>query len=278
MIRALHRRDFCYNGGRVTANANNAKRMELGMINRIKEQASGNKAIFFDVDDTLYDHLLPFRTAVESVVGEQLDSDFPFEAAYRRMRHYSDELSLELGGAGAMETGSATELMRRRRFQLSLAEFGIELTEERAKRMQAAYIGCQYEITMFEGARELIDQLIMNGWTVGLITNGAGEHQMTKIRAMQLDKLLPPEHIFVSGLAGWDKPDHRLFAHVNEKTGTSPANTVYIGDSWRNDVIGALGAGWTAIWFNHRRANPESEHEPQYIAASYKELEQLLTR
>lgn len=233
------------------------------------------KGVFFDVDDTLYDHLSPFRQAVTAIVGER--EGFPYEEAYHRMRYYSDMLSLEMGGAGVMESGASTELMRRRRFELSLAEFGITLSQEQASAMQAAYIGCQFNITMFEGAKELIERLVKAGYVVGLLTNGAENHQLKKIRAMELDHLIPPERQFISGKVGWDKPDTRVFAHVNEMTGTKPENSIYIGDSWRNDVIGALEAGWSVIWFNHRGANPESmEHVPNHTAVSYEELAQLL--
>ncbi|QHT58991.1 HAD family hydrolase [Paenibacillus lycopersici] len=235
------------------------------------------RAVFFDVDDTLYDHLIPFRKAVERTAGPLAAlGGFPFEAAYHRLRYHSDMLSLELGGAGAMESGAATGYMRMRRFQLTLAEFGIPLTEAQAEAMQAAYIGCQYEITMFEGARELLAKLAGEGWIVGLITNGAPNHQQCKIDAMRLDELVPPERRFISGALGWDKPDPRLFRHVNEATGTTPADSVYVGDSWRNDVIGALEAGWRVIWFNHRRAARESGHEPTHEAGNYAELARLL--
>ena len=69
------------------------------------------KAVFFDVDDTMYDHLLPFRKAVRRQVAEK--PEFPFEEAYHRLRYYSDILSLELGGAAAMGSGEAVELMRK---------------------------------------------------------------------------------------------------------------------------------------------------------------------
>ncbi|MFF2482293.1 HAD family hydrolase [Paenibacillus sp. NPDC058071] len=234
------------------------------------------KGIFFDVDDTLYDHLAPFRTAVDAEAS--VPRGFPYEEAYHRMRYYSDMLSLEMGGAGAMEEGQATERMRTERFRLSLAEFGVKLTNEEAARMQAAYIGCQYQITMFEGARELIGELAARGFTIGLITNGAPGHQMMKIKAMQLDDLIPPERQFVSGATGWDKPDQRLFHYVNERTGTLPSNSIYIGDSWRNDVTGALSAGWSVIWFNHRGVKPESDQVPDsYLTAdNYTQLRELL--
>ncbi|QHW31820.1 HAD family hydrolase [Paenibacillus rhizovicinus] len=241
------------------------------------EQADTPKAIFFDVDDTLYDHLIPFRKAVEQVAGPLHSlEDFPFAAAYHRLRYHSDMLSLELGGAGAMEAGAATENMRLRRFRLTLAEFGIALTEAQAEAMQAAYIGCQYDITMFEGARELIAKLASEGWIVGLITNGAPAHQQRKIEAMRLDDLIPRERQLISGALGWDKPDPRVFRHANELTGTTPANSVYVGDSWRNDVVGAAEAGWRVIWFNHRGAERETGHEPAHEVSSYAELAKLL--
>ncbi|GLX67287.1 HAD family hydrolase [Paenibacillus glycanilyticus] len=238
-------------------------------------QIMERKGVFFDVDDTLYDHLSPFRQAVAAVIGER--EGFPYDEAYHRMRYYSDKLSLEMGGAGVMENDSSTELMRRKRFELALAEFGVKLTEKQAADMQAAYIGCQFNITMFDGAKELIKRLVKAGIVVGLLTNGAENHQLRKIRAMELDHLIPPERQFISGKVGWDKPDTRVFRHVNEATGTRPENCVYIGDSWRNDVIGALDAGWSVIWFNHRSANPETDtHTPTHTAASYEELAGLL--
>ncbi|OUS78657.1 HAD family hydrolase [Paenibacillus sp. MY03] len=238
--------------------------------------ATMHTTVFFDVDDTLYDHLLPFRKAIQGLTSDR--PDFPFEEAYHRLRYYSDKLSLELGGAGAMEAGAATEGMRRRRFQLTLAEFGIQLSDEEAAEVQAAYIGCQYDIEMFPGSRELLAKLAASGIAVGLITNGAGNHQRRKIEAMRLEEFVSPERIFISGETGWDKPDIRLFRHINAATGTTPEQCVYVGDSWRNDVVGALGAGWTVVWFNYRGAQPESDDQPHHIVADYKELADLLMK
>lgn len=232
------------------------------------------KAVFFDVDDTLYDHLTPFRRAVDEIARPA--GDFPYEVAYHRLRYYSDILSLELGGAGSAAYDLAVEEMRRRRFQLALEEFDIDLSPDQANQMQAAYIGCQYDIKMFDGARELLQQLAEDGHIIGLITNGPLQHQMNKIAAMNLGDIIPDDRLFISGAVGWDKPDKRIFAHVNEITGTSPEHSFYIGDSWRNDVIGALEAGWSMIWFNHRGIEPETEHRPHYTVASYAELGEIL--
>jgi len=228
------------------------------------------KAIFFDVDDTLYDHLIPFRKAIQPYVG-QLES-FPYEEAYHRMRYYSDKISVELGGAGKMEQSSATDAMKRDRFQFALHEFGIEVDAIQAESIQQAYFDCQFEIELFPDARELIIELQQRGYIVGVLTNGAEAHQWRKIKALDLHKIIALERIFVSGSYGWDKPDIKIFQLINERTETLPEQCTYVGDSWRNDVIGATRAGWNMIWFNHRNLARESNITLQGEVESYEAL------
>lgn len=54
-----------------------------------------------------------------------------------------------------------------------------------------------------------------------------------------------------SGRIGIEKPDRRIFDHALEVLGAS-APGIHIGDSWPADIVGALGAGWRAIWFGRR--------------------------
>ncbi|HIW32042.1 MAG TPA: HAD family hydrolase [Candidatus Paenibacillus intestinavium] len=232
------------------------------------------KAIFFDVDDTLYDHLIPFQKAVQPYV-DHIDS-FPYEEAYHRMRYYSDKISIELGGAGKMEEGSATEAMKRDRFQFALNDFGVEINTILADRIQQTYFECQFEIELFPNARELIIELQQRGFIVGVLTNGAEAHQWRKIKALKIDQLIPVERIFVSGSHGWDKPDIRIFQYINEQTATLPDQCTYVGDSWRNDVIGATSAGWSMIWFNHRNLERESDLTLQGEVTNFNDLKYLV--
>lgn len=238
------------------------------------EIGKDTKGIFFDVDDTLYDHLQPLSQALKKVLGA--DEDFPYEAVYHRFRYYSDLLSARHGGVNAGGAEQDLQDMRVKRAMLALADFGIEVTKSEAERIQGEYLQGQFQITPFPEAVRLIREIQAAGHVAGLITNGPAEHQWAKIRALGMDQVIPPSHIFVSGAVGYDKPDPRLFAHVNERTKTEPSSSFYIGDSWRNDVVGALAAGWTSIWFNHRQVEPETDHRPHYFAASYRELASIL--
>ncbi|MNJ41585.1 HAD family hydrolase [Paenibacillus bouchesdurhonensis] len=234
--------------------------------------SSQQRAVFFDLDDTLYDHLVPFRTALTNIMATE--EDFPYEQAYHRMRYYSDALSAELGGTPTH--GEELHHMRRSRFQLALAEFDLQLAPEQAQALQDEYLSLQYSIRLFDGVAELITELKSRNFLVGVITNGPPDHQMNKVRALALTKLIPEDHIFISGAVGFTKPDERLFRHVTDKLGLAPENCSYIGDSWRNDVVGALDAGWKVLWFNHRNVEPESDHQPHHLVTAYPDIAKLL--
>lgn len=55
--------------------------------------------------------------------------------------------------------------------------------------------------------------------------------------------------IIDSGRIGIEKPDRRIFDHTLAAIGATGAQPIHIGDSWAADVVGALDAGWRAIWY-----------------------------
>ncbi|MNZ69644.1 Pyrimidine 5'-nucleotidase YjjG [compost metagenome] len=230
------------------------------------------QAVFFDVDDTLYDHLIPFREALQNIL--HTDTDFPYEQAYHRMRYFSDTLSAQAGGTPTH--GKVLDDMRQNRFILALAEFGLSLTPDQAQKVQDEYLSNQFAIELFEGAEQLIHELMSRGTVVGLITNGPPAHQLQKIQALGIDRILSSDRIFISGAVGITKPDRGLFDHVTESLGLTSSSCYYIGDSWRNDVVGAVSAGWNVVWFNHRGVQPESEHQPHHVVDSYNDIAKVL--
>ncbi|WP_229521419.1 HAD family hydrolase [Paenibacillus monticola] len=230
---------------------------------------SNKQAIFFDLDDTLYDHLVPFREAVREVLTPD-ESSLDYAELFYIVRHHSDLLWPKyLSGELPLEE---TRVLR---LELAFAEFGLPLNREQASRLQASYIGRQYQIEMIEGVREQLERFIADGHIVGIITNGPAEHQMKKIIGLGVDQLIPPDRIFISDAVGIAKPNPELFAHVNRMTGTAAENSIYIGDTWANDVVGALAAGWKVCWYNPRGRQPATEQEASYIFTDYEEFSKL---
>lgn len=230
---------------------------------------SNKQAIFFDLDDTLYDHLVPFREAVREVLTPD-ESSLDYAELFYIVRHHSDLLWPKyLSGELPLEE---TRVLR---LELAFAEFGLPLNREQASRVQASYIGRQYQIEMIEGVREQLERFIADGHIVGIITNGPAEHQMKKIIGLGVDQLIPLDRIFISDAVGIAKPNPELFAHVNRMTGTLAENSIYIGDTWANDVVGALAAGWKVCWYNPRGRQPATDQEASYIFTDYEEFSKL---
>lgn len=232
-------------------------------------ETSHKLAIFFDLDDTLYDHLVPFREAVREVLAPD-ELTLNYADLFYTVRHHSDALWPKyLSGELELEETRVLRLER------AFAEYGIELSREQAVKVQASYIGRQYSIELIDGVAEQLERFIALGHKVGIITNGPKEHQMNKLRGLGIDRIIPEEMIFISDAVGLAKPDPQLFAHVNRVTGTSAENSLYIGDTWDNDVVGALSAGWKVCWYNPRGRQPGADLVPSYTFTNYQEFSEL---
>lgn len=79
-----------------------------------------------------------------------------------------------------------------------------------------------------------------------------------------LDSLGLSAHFRVKGISaelGFLKPELGAFEAVQKKLGLFPGELAMVGDSWSDDVEGALNAGWTALWVN-RKGKPRPDHAP----------------
>ncbi|MBS1767751.1 MAG: HAD family hydrolase [Acidobacteria bacterium] len=92
-----------------------------------------------------------------------------------------------------------------------------------------------------------------------------------------LERLGISEAIRMRGLSaelGAAKPDPAAFELMAKKLGLFPGNLVMVGDSWHDDIEGALAAGWTAIWIN-RVGKPRPEHDPDAELLELPDLRQV---
>ena len=70
------------------------------------------------------------------------------------------------------------------------------------------------------------------------------------------------DFICLSEEVGYIKPDSRIFHHTCDQLNVEPSRSVYIGDDYKTDIIGALNASLKAIWFNeHGLDNPRNVAE-----------------
>ena len=77
------------------------------------------------------------------------------------------------------------------------------------------------------------------------------------------------EEIFVSAEMGMTKPDGCLFAAAAERLGLDGPNILHVGDSRREDLQGALNAGWQGrllVRTNNHQTDSEGQIAPSLMA------------
>jgi putative hydrolase of the HAD superfamily len=92
----------------------------------------------------------------------------------------------------------------------------------------------------------VLDELREADMALAILTNGSVTGQEAKIAHLGLDGRV--DAVIVSEAVGAKKPDRRVFDATLESLDADAADAIYIGDHPVNDVQGAIGAGWTAIW------------------------------
>lgn len=231
------------------------------------------EVVFFDLDDTLYDQAAPFAHAVYKVVGAipQATDAALFEAS---RRHSADIFA-------ALASGQRpTAPMYVRRMRETLGEFGVEIDTAQALELQRVYSSdSEHAMRLFPGMDACL-ALCGEQARVGVISNGRVGHQLSKLDELGTWRWIDPDLVFVSEGLGLAKPNPAIFLKACEGAQTSCEKSLFIGDAWAIDVVGATRAAMPVVWFNHRRrqrpADPAPGWEVTTTDALHELLEQLL--
>jgi len=206
--------------------------------------------LVFDVDDTLYEQIVPFENAYKSL----FDMDIDMEKFYLLSRYYSD-VKFEASRNGEM-TMDEYHIYR---IQEAAKDLGVWLSDEQALNMQKEYKKNQQKLQMSDITISILELAKENNVKLGIITNGPSEHQWSKVKALGVEKWIDRENIIVSGDYDINKPDVRIYEIMQEKLQLPNDSLYYIGDSLENDIVGANNAGWKSIWINrYKRKLPEN--------------------
>lgn len=119
-----------------------------------------------------------------------------------------------------------------------------DLWQEYVELMSAA-VTCRPEV--LEG----LARLRAAAWTIGVVTNGAGDIQRAKLAATGLAALV--DGVAVSGDLEIRKPDLRLFELAASRCNVSLADGGWmVGDNPAGDIGGGHQAGLRTIWLRGR--------------------------
>ena len=87
-------------------------------------------------------------------------------------------------------------------------------------------------------------------YRLGLLTNGPTDIQWDKIEALGFDKLF--DTIIVAGDVGVYKPDVRVFEMLLEKLGVTSEHSLFVGDTYATDILGAHASGMFTAWITEQ--------------------------
>jgi putative hydrolase of the HAD superfamily len=232
-------------------------------------------AIIFDLDDTLIVEEEVARSSLRRVATLLPHQDpRQFEAvvlgcaraAWRAGPYYP--LCVELGiasweglwatfegGHGVTDgLGAWARHYRPRVWQAALAQLDVD-DPALAAAMAEAYVEHQRcPHPLIDGAEKLVRSLAGTR-PLGLLTNGPADIQRLKFEGTGLASCF--DAVVISGVVGMGKPDPAVFAYALAQLGADAAGSVMVGDSWERDVLGATGAGLSAVWLAAGRTAPD---------------------
>lgn len=227
------------------------------------------RALIFDIDNTLYGYDAPHETAIQALTdryGRDLGLTRERFAAL-----YQAAMGIQEERAGLNCAGIHNRLIR---FQILLEGLGRSIAP--APRMAELYWSVFLEhMRPAPGLEECLQAARAAGFVIGVGTNMTADYQFAKLE--RLDLLEKLDFLVTSEEAGVEKPDPAFFALCARKAGCPEASCVFVGDSLRHDVQGALGAGMYPVWLapvEHQGETPDGAVRVSTLA----ELPALLRR
>ncbi|MFC8040976.1 HAD family hydrolase [Paenarthrobacter sp. NPDC057355] len=103
-----------------------------------------------------------------------------------------------------------------------------------------------------------------SGWKIGVVTNGATEQQMLKVRTLGLESLV--DAVIVSEAAGVKKPDPEIFRLAASRLGSTGGMGWMVGDHPTADILGGQRVGLKTAWVSRGASWPEHIDAPDHVA------------
>lgn len=202
-------------------------------------------AVFFDIDDTLYDTSGFAKLARKAALNSMIDAGLPMEPgeAYKLLREIIDE-------KGSNYDKHFNVLTKR--------VFGEEKPLLIALGM-ITYHNVKFALLrLFPNTISSLIYLKGKGYTLGVISNGITIKQWEKLIRLDLHHFF--EEVVTSQEAGVEKPNERIFQLAIDRMGCEAERSVMIGNKFNEDIMGALNVGMSAILVNSELTDSEREY------------------
>ena len=234
--------------------------------------------IFFDLDDTLWNFTANSAVSLQKLyeLSPILRKLFKSVEEFVEIYHANNSLMWDWYSQGKVNT---TQL-KVERWRRTLATRQFEVLTAVCEELDREYLrilAMQQE--KIEGVEEMLSRLTKR-FLIAVLSNGFSRTQYDKLRFSGLQKYVT--RTIVSEELGINKPNKAIFDYAIEETGAGKPYLM-VGDNASTDIIGALKAGWNAIWYNPgNKEFPLTEEEmikerinPDLLVGTVNSIDQL---
>lgn len=200
------------------------------------------KGILLDIDNTLYDyeniHNIALNAACDTLQKKYSISKTALIASYKKARLYTHKKL----------SGTASSHNRLLYFQKMLEDLKLHTLKD-ALEAYDIYWGTFLEnLTAHDGVYDFLG--LVNIKKICLISDLTADIQHRKIRKLRLYDYT--DFLVTSEEAGKEKPHPRIFKLALKKIGLGTSHVCMIGDSYKNDMAGAVKLGIRSFWINKK--------------------------
>lgn len=231
------------------------------------------KAVLFDLDGTLRHHIPAagdvFVEFTRSI-GLRISEEDRIRSEHWVHHYFAHSLEIQADGKLFKDDQKSfwVNFTKRR-----LVAMGVSTAQAIDLAPQAsAYMEEHYKPTVHipEDVFPLLQFLKDSGYVLGLVSNRDDPYH-DEIKNMKLDSYF--KFILAGGEVNAFKPDKLIFDHALKLAGTSASETMYIGDNYFADVVGARRAGLIPVLYDPDSLFPDAGCA---IIKSFAELPALL--
>jgi putative hydrolase of the HAD superfamily len=186
------------------------------------------KAVFFDLDNTLYDNSLQVRVAREKALKAMIDSGLPSDIESARKK-----LSEIVGDKGSNYQNHFNELVK-----ALCPENNIKIV---AAGVVAYHDAKKDHLIPYSDAIHTLLNLRERGYQLGIITNGVPVKQWEKIIRLGLKDFF--HTVVIAENPGDYKPNTRPYITASSDIDIRVEESLMVGDRLETDILGAKTAG-----------------------------------
>lgn len=199
------------------------------------------KAVFFDINDTLTNHSRAQEVAIKKMATLLSEHD---EAKFIKVWKETAKKYWEL-----FEKRKITfEEQRLQRIESVWNHFKVKLTSQQIHKYAYYYVS-YYEqaLSVNPTLKILLELLKANHIPAGIISNGYGPLQRSRLKTTGIESYLTRRLIFISDEIGVAKPDEKIFILAEITVGVPPTDIIFFGNDLKNDIAPAKKRGWRTV-------------------------------